>query len=351
MASKANDENIVPKRDDVLLGRAADVFHHPGNARYRHLITMNLHTFQQCRDRLDKMNLIKQVTLEVLDNGRVRFLRQHEKHLWKEVTFRTAYDKVSHALRDGIKKTVFPTVKPTTPKPVAPTPFTQPTLPSLPLAPTPAVNPMLLRRSEFEPQHQHLTAGLAQATDPAAFRRSEYDPQRQFTADLSPAPDPMLLRQSELESQQRQFTAGLSPIPDPMLMRRAEFERQQHQRQNNDSSLLFQHQLQNLLGEIHRNDPTTAILNSNYMGSLSYPSRPSIPHDCVPPTEMPLPHAASPRADPIQNVRLPEPVPNVRVSGRRRPEKDLGFGNYEEPQFHGYNNPAKKNAPSRRKKK
>lgn len=153
MSSKSKDD-LVPQQDDVLLGRAADVFHHPGNARYRHLITMNLHTFQQCHDRLDKMNLIKQVTLQILDGGRVRFLRQHEKHRWEEVTFRTAYDKVSHALRDGIKKTVFPTVKPAPPKPPAPAPppMTTPTF----ATGFPTDTNLLLRRAQLERQQLEL---------------------------------------------------------------------------------------------------------------------------------------------------------------------------------------------------
>jgi len=109
-------QSTIPNTNDVLLGRAANIFHHSGNRRYRHIITMNLHRYKECRNRLDKMILVKEVAEEVLDNGEVRFLRRDNstgsKHKWKEVPFRTVQDKVSHALRDGINKTIFPTADP-----------------------------------------------------------------------------------------------------------------------------------------------------------------------------------------------------------------------------------------------
>lgn len=130
MPSITKNNHIVPHEDDVLLGRAADIFHHPGNARYRHMITMNLHEFQQCQDKIDKLKFIKEITLQILDNGRVRFLKKIEKYEWKEVSFRMAFTKVSHALRDGVKKTAFPTVKPM----IQPT--TQPKKTPMPARPT-----------------------------------------------------------------------------------------------------------------------------------------------------------------------------------------------------------------------
>mmetsp|Transcript_7646 Transcript_7646/g.11690 ORF Transcript_7646/g.11690 Transcript_7646/m.11690 type:complete len:298 (+) Transcript_7646:187-1080(+) len=257
MSSKSKDD-LVPQQDDVLLGRAADVFHHPGNARYRHLITMNLHTFQLCQDRLDKMNLIKQVTLQIMDGGRVRFLRQHEKHRWKEVTFRTAYDKVSHALRDGIKKTVFPTVKPAPPKPPAPAPPLSRTTPTY-------------------------------ATG--------------FPTDTN-----LLLRRAQLECQQLEFERQ---------------QQQQQQQQANDSNLLFQRQLQSLLGGLQQPDPTTAMLSRNLTTpSFAYQSLPSLPADFVPPNETPLQESAFAEGSPIRGVY---PRQNVRVPVHRRPQKDLGL--------------------------
>lgn len=84
------------------------MFHHPGNRRYRHVIALNLRRYKEAKTRLDKMVLIRQVTEQVLDNGRVKFLRKDGKSgEWIEVPFRTAQDKVSHALRDGINKPVF----------------------------------------------------------------------------------------------------------------------------------------------------------------------------------------------------------------------------------------------------
>lgn len=114
--------NQEPSKDDVLLGRAANVFHHPGNRRYRHIIALNLRRYKEAKTRLDKMVLIRQVTEQVLDGGRVRFLRRDGKSgEWSEVPFRTAQDKVSHALRDGINKPIFAPLMAEEASPVAPT--------------------------------------------------------------------------------------------------------------------------------------------------------------------------------------------------------------------------------------
>lgn len=65
---------------------------------------MNIPLYKRAASKLDKMILIRKVTEQVMDCGRVRFLRLAQKKIWKEVSFRTAQDKVSHALRDGISK-------------------------------------------------------------------------------------------------------------------------------------------------------------------------------------------------------------------------------------------------------
>jgi hypothetical protein len=105
-----------PNPDDVLLGRAASVFHHPGNRRYRHIVALNLKRYKEAKSRLDKMVLIREVTEQILDNGRVKFLRPsseqprltpNQPQKWVEVPVRVAQDKVSHALRDGINKPIF----------------------------------------------------------------------------------------------------------------------------------------------------------------------------------------------------------------------------------------------------
>jgi hypothetical protein len=69
---------------------------------------MNIPLYKRAATKLDKMILIKQVTEQVMDEGKVRFLRQDGKtpH-WRPVAFRIAQDKVSHALRDGISKPLF----------------------------------------------------------------------------------------------------------------------------------------------------------------------------------------------------------------------------------------------------
>jgi len=103
---------IVPNKDDILLGRKANAFHHLGNRRYRHIIAMNLHRYKSCKDRLGKMVLAKEVTEAILDNGRVRFLRCDKDNEWTEVPFQTAKEKISHALRDGVSRSILPPSRP-----------------------------------------------------------------------------------------------------------------------------------------------------------------------------------------------------------------------------------------------
>eukprot|EP00546_Thalassionema_frauenfeldii_P021493 CAMPEP_0178896004 /NCGR_PEP_ID=MMETSP0786-20121207/905_1 /TAXON_ID=186022 /ORGANISM="Thalassionema frauenfeldii, Strain CCMP 1798" /LENGTH=207 /DNA_ID=CAMNT_0020566305 /DNA_START=381 /DNA_END=1007 /DNA_ORIENTATION=- len=99
------DSSFEPHPDDILLGRKANAFNHPGNQRYRHLITQNLRQYAKCKSRLDKGIVTEQVTKEILDGGRVKFLRLCEKEeIWKEVAYRTIQGKVAHALRDGVTK-------------------------------------------------------------------------------------------------------------------------------------------------------------------------------------------------------------------------------------------------------
>lgn len=59
------------------------------------------------------MVLIRQITEQILDDGRVRFLRHDNRSdTWTEVPFRLIQDKVSHALRDGLNKSIFSPLMP-----------------------------------------------------------------------------------------------------------------------------------------------------------------------------------------------------------------------------------------------
>merc|ERR1740124_1362827 len=107
MRVNMSSNKVEPTSKDVLLGRAANVFHHPGNHRYRRLINLNLKRYMSCKTRLDKMILIRSLTETVLDDGKVRFLRCSKEGEWEETPFKIAIDKVSHALRDGINKPIY----------------------------------------------------------------------------------------------------------------------------------------------------------------------------------------------------------------------------------------------------
>mmetsp|Transcript_6470 Transcript_6470/g.9917 ORF Transcript_6470/g.9917 Transcript_6470/m.9917 type:complete len:280 (+) Transcript_6470:243-1082(+) len=91
-----------PQPNDVLLGRASRIYNHPGNIRYRCFINANQKKYHACKTRLDKMIFIRNLTKEMLDDGRVKFWRLNKKNgEWKVVDFRTCQDKISHALRDS----------------------------------------------------------------------------------------------------------------------------------------------------------------------------------------------------------------------------------------------------------
>jgi len=95
-------ETNQPGANDVLLGRASRIYNHPGNLRYRCFINSNQNKYHACKTRLDKMIFIRNMTKEILDDGRVKFWKNDKKRgTWKEVDFRTVQDKVSHALRDS----------------------------------------------------------------------------------------------------------------------------------------------------------------------------------------------------------------------------------------------------------
>lgn len=96
-----------PNSDDILLGRKACIFHHPGNRRYRDLINVNLPRYRELENKkLSRSIFIKELLDKILKNGRVRFLRYKEGQ-WTSVPFKTVKEKIAHALRDGVAKAIF----------------------------------------------------------------------------------------------------------------------------------------------------------------------------------------------------------------------------------------------------
>eukprot|EP00547_Thalassionema_nitzschioides_P002035 CAMPEP_0194206820 /NCGR_PEP_ID=MMETSP0156-20130528/5750_1 /TAXON_ID=33649 /ORGANISM="Thalassionema nitzschioides, Strain L26-B" /LENGTH=237 /DNA_ID=CAMNT_0038933439 /DNA_START=167 /DNA_END=880 /DNA_ORIENTATION=+ len=106
---KTSSSALVPNSGDVLLGRKANAFNHPGNQRYRHLITLSLPKYRKLlENKLLRSSFMKQLLNEILDGGRVRFLRLDNKSgQCTQVPNRTAEEKVAHALRDGVSKATF----------------------------------------------------------------------------------------------------------------------------------------------------------------------------------------------------------------------------------------------------
>eukprot|EP00546_Thalassionema_frauenfeldii_P009028 CAMPEP_0178915558 /NCGR_PEP_ID=MMETSP0786-20121207/12092_1 /TAXON_ID=186022 /ORGANISM="Thalassionema frauenfeldii, Strain CCMP 1798" /LENGTH=272 /DNA_ID=CAMNT_0020588679 /DNA_START=380 /DNA_END=1195 /DNA_ORIENTATION=+ len=95
----ATEVRVQPS--DVLMGRNFHVYNHPGNIRYRQIINSRHGAYHVLKSRLDKMLFIRQLANEILDDGRVRFVKFNKQtRKWTQIDLKAIQDKVSHALRD-----------------------------------------------------------------------------------------------------------------------------------------------------------------------------------------------------------------------------------------------------------
>jgi hypothetical protein len=295
-----------PEHNDVLLGRAANVFHHPGNSRYRHVIAMNLRRYKEAKTRLDKMVLIRQVTEQVLDQGRVKFLRRDGKTgTWTQVPFRTAQDKVSHALRDGINKPIF--------SPLMADEETSTTVPG----PAPfAINDADGNPDEMPPASLH--AASAGSDGPGRrFGPSNQNPQGQRRPFFpSIRLDSMAAASASTRAALGTISTLGGELPSPHLL-------QQHPRSASAPHLLHQQHQVSLL-----NEARSPMFESR---------RSSAPHHPPPPLGLPTQHhmlgnrfRQPPMGLPGQHLGFLLGGSNLRAHGYQHHHKSLGHNPYAE---------------------
>ena len=86
-------------RDDIMCGRDRFIHSHPGNHRFRRLISDYRERYQSAKHRDEKTRMTTEVVDTVKGYGG-RFLKQ-EGGFWREVDQSYAHEKVSHALRSA----------------------------------------------------------------------------------------------------------------------------------------------------------------------------------------------------------------------------------------------------------
>ena len=87
------------RSEDVLCGRDRLIHAHPGNRRFRHLVTMYRERYQSAKHREEKTKMTTKIVETVKSYGGC-FLKQ-EGGSWHEVDQAYAHEKVSHALRSA----------------------------------------------------------------------------------------------------------------------------------------------------------------------------------------------------------------------------------------------------------
>jgi hypothetical protein len=86
---------------DVLCGRTAESYAHPGNTRFREIVQQRRKEYRSATRRSDKNLITKQVIQSVQQPGG-RFLRFDARVGWTPLSDEDMYEKVSHALRGSV---------------------------------------------------------------------------------------------------------------------------------------------------------------------------------------------------------------------------------------------------------
>lgn len=101
VSSSTIDKGIkTPSDNDVLLGRGAACWNHPGNRAFRDIVQKYLTAYENATLRIDKSNIVSNIFDKIhANNG--RFLKlDHAKKTWYSVEQRQAIEKIGHAIRD-----------------------------------------------------------------------------------------------------------------------------------------------------------------------------------------------------------------------------------------------------------
>ncbi|CAB9512994.1 expressed unknown protein [Seminavis robusta] len=86
---------------DVLCGRGKSSFNHPGNKRFRDLITSSIQEYDRADSRLEKSLVVHSIVEGIRSVGG-RFLKtDQDTGKWTELDDRACREKVGHAIRDA----------------------------------------------------------------------------------------------------------------------------------------------------------------------------------------------------------------------------------------------------------
>lgn len=92
---------IIPTSDDVLCGRGAIPFQHPGNKKLREKIAENLDAYNLCESRQGRTKIIQETISHVLVSQGGRFLKEGNDGRWYDGGMKAAKSRVSTAFRDA----------------------------------------------------------------------------------------------------------------------------------------------------------------------------------------------------------------------------------------------------------
>ena len=97
---KMKEVGYNPKELDVLCGRGAVCYKHPGNRRFRQVICHHVHRYMKSKNRLEKSDHVVEILAEIRAGGG-QFLKKQGKSGWCEIGDKLAREKIGHALRDA----------------------------------------------------------------------------------------------------------------------------------------------------------------------------------------------------------------------------------------------------------
>ena len=89
---------VVPKHQDILMGRGCVITNHRGNQILGNYIEDNMEEYYSAK-RAGKQKLVKTIVDKIVSSGG-SFLRQDKDGRWEEVDEKTALDKVGHGFRN-----------------------------------------------------------------------------------------------------------------------------------------------------------------------------------------------------------------------------------------------------------
>ena len=104
VAIRDSSVEVIPEPDDILCGQPKTFAAHPGNVRYQEIIAREADQYDQATTKQARMDTTRRIVTDLRANHQARFLQLNASAKWYELTDVKARDKVSHALRQYLKK-------------------------------------------------------------------------------------------------------------------------------------------------------------------------------------------------------------------------------------------------------